>query len=73
MTPRFAATSTERQLELAGRLLDEHPGVAIVGAQLLNRDGSFQASYADLPSFTGELLLLLNNDVVLPPHWQCWI
>ncbi len=27
VTPRFAATSTERQLELAGRLLDEHPGV----------------------------------------------
>lgn len=27
VTPRFAATSTERQLELAGRLLDEYPGV----------------------------------------------
>jgi guanine deaminase len=27
VTPRFAATSSERQLELAGRLLDEHPGV----------------------------------------------
>ncbi len=27
VTPRFAPTSTERQLELAGRLLDEHPGV----------------------------------------------
>jgi guanine deaminase len=26
VTPRFAPTSTERQLELAGRLLDEHPG-----------------------------------------------
>ena len=27
VTPRFAPTSTERQLELCGRLLDEHPGV----------------------------------------------
>ena len=27
VTPRFAPTSTDRQLELAGRLLDEHPGV----------------------------------------------
>jgi guanine deaminase len=27
VTPRFAATSTERQLELAGKLLDEHPGI----------------------------------------------
>jgi guanine deaminase len=27
VTPRFAPTSTERQLELARRLLDEHPGL----------------------------------------------
>ncbi len=27
VTPRFAPTSSERQLELAGQLLDEHPGV----------------------------------------------
>jgi guanine deaminase len=27
VTPRFALTSSERQLELAGRLLTEHPGV----------------------------------------------
>src|SRR5260370_25479433 len=27
VTPRFAPTSTEQQLELAGKLLDEHPGV----------------------------------------------
>jgi guanine deaminase len=29
VTPRFAPTSTERQLELAGRLLDEHSGVLL--------------------------------------------
>jgi guanine deaminase len=29
VTPRFAPTSTEAQLALAGRLLDEHPGVLL--------------------------------------------
>ena len=29
VTPRFAPTSSERQLELAGRLLQEHPGVLL--------------------------------------------
>jgi guanine deaminase len=29
VTPRFALTSSERQLELAGRLLAEHPGVKL--------------------------------------------
>ncbi|MBU6297791.1 MAG: guanine deaminase [Alphaproteobacteria bacterium] len=29
VTPRFALTSSERQLELAGRLLTEHPGVRL--------------------------------------------
>ncbi len=29
VTPRFAPTSSERQLELAGRLLTEHPGVRL--------------------------------------------
>jgi N-acetylglucosaminyl-diphospho-decaprenol L-rhamnosyltransferase len=38
-------------------LLDRKPGVAIVGVQVLNPDGSFQASYSDFPSLVGELLL----------------
>jgi guanine deaminase len=29
VAPRFAPTSSERQLQLAGRLLDEHPGVLL--------------------------------------------
>ncbi len=29
VTPRFALTSSERQLELAGRLLHEHPGIKL--------------------------------------------
>src|SRR5262249_33187480 len=38
VTPRFAPTSTERQLELAGRLLDEHPGVYLQSHLAENRD-----------------------------------
>ena len=37
VTPRFAPTSTERQLELAGRLLDEHPGVYLQSHVAENR------------------------------------
>ncbi len=37
--------------------LDAHPKVGIVGARLLNADGSFQASFADFPSLLGETLL----------------
>jgi guanine deaminase len=37
VTPRFAPTSTERQLELAGRLLDEHPGVYLQSHLAENR------------------------------------
>jgi guanine deaminase len=38
VTPRFAPTSTERQLELAGRLLDEHEGVYLQSHVAENRD-----------------------------------
>ena len=38
--------------------LDGHPQVGVVGGLLLNPDGSFQASYADFPGLSGELLLL---------------
>jgi N-acetylglucosaminyl-diphospho-decaprenol L-rhamnosyltransferase len=37
--------------------LDAHPRVGIVGGRVLNQDGSFQWSYADLPSLRSELLL----------------
>jgi GT2 family glycosyltransferase len=45
------------------RLVDfaeAHPRAAMVGALLLNADGTFQASYADFPSLRGETLLLLG-------------
>jgi guanine deaminase len=38
VTPRFAPTSTERQLELAGRLLDEHPDVYLQSHVAENKD-----------------------------------
>jgi guanine deaminase len=38
VTPRFAPTSTDRQLELAGRLLDEHPGVLLQSHVAENQD-----------------------------------
>jgi guanine deaminase len=38
VTPRFAPTSSERQLELAGRLLDEHPGVLMQSHMAENVD-----------------------------------
>jgi len=37
VTPRFAPTSTERQLELCGRLLDEHPGIFLQSHVAENR------------------------------------
>ncbi len=39
VTPRFAPTSTERQLELCGRLLDRHPGVYLQSHVAENRCG----------------------------------
>jgi guanine deaminase len=38
VTPRFAATSTERQLELAGRLYGEHAGLYVQSHVAENRD-----------------------------------
>lgn len=38
VTPRFAPTSTDEQLRLAGRLLDEHPGVYLQSHVAENRD-----------------------------------
>jgi GT2 family glycosyltransferase len=39
------------------RSLDANPRTGVVGVQVLNPDGSFQASYADFPGLVGELLL----------------
>jgi len=38
VTPRFAPTSSDAQLELAGKLVDEHPGVYVQSHVAENRD-----------------------------------
>jgi GT2 family glycosyltransferase len=43
-------------IEQLVRFADGQPSVGVVGAVLLNPDGSFQFSYADFPSIWGELL-----------------
>ncbi len=43
---------------ILARYLDESPTVGMVGGQLLNLDGSFQASFNDFPSLRQELLLM---------------
>ena len=40
------------------RFMDQRPEAGIVGAKLLNPDGSFQSSYMDFPSLWGEFLLM---------------
>lgn len=53
--------------------LDSHPGVGAVGVQLVNADGSFQASFADFPSLLGELLLLTKlSKLVCPPTYPSY-
>jgi N-acetylglucosaminyl-diphospho-decaprenol L-rhamnosyltransferase len=44
--------STERLVRFA----DQRPAVGVVGAMLLNPDGSFQGSFADFPSLRSEVL-----------------
>jgi GT2 family glycosyltransferase len=44
--------SIERLVHFA----DERPGAGLVGAMLLNPDGSYQGSFADFPSLRSELL-----------------
>lgn len=55
------------------RFMEAHPRVGVVGAQLLNPDGTFQASFADFPSFVGELLLLTKlAKLVYSPNYPSY-
>jgi GT2 family glycosyltransferase len=45
-------------LEKTIQFMDEHPSAGIAGVQLLNPDGSFQASYTPLPTLWREFLIL---------------
>jgi GT2 family glycosyltransferase len=52
------ALATPGALTALVRFLDEHPAAGAVGPQLINPDGSFQASYARFPTLFSELALL---------------
>jgi N-acetylglucosaminyl-diphospho-decaprenol L-rhamnosyltransferase len=51
------------------RFADTHPRAGIVGAQLLNPDRSFQASYANFPSLHSELLSVTGVGPRLFGYW----
>ena len=52
--------------------LERHPASAAAGAQLLNPDGSFQWSYADYPSFGGEMLLATKLAGLVRPAYPSY-
>jgi hypothetical protein len=43
-------------MQRAVQFLDDHPRVGVVGAKMLNPDGTFQASFASFPTFWSECL-----------------
>jgi len=52
-------------IERAVAYLEGHPGVAGVGGNLLNPDGSFQAGYVDFPSLWQEFLIVSKIGLLL--------
>ena len=56
-------------IERLVRFADEHRSAGIVGARLLNPDGSFQASFADFPSLRSELLSVTGIGPRLFGRW----
>jgi guanine deaminase len=53
VTPRFALTSSDRQLELAGRLLAEHPGVRLHThlSENLEENAAVRRLFPDCPDY----------------------
>ncbi len=45
--------------------MDNHPDAGILGPMLLNKDGSFQASFADFPNLLSELLAMIGLQAVV--------
>jgi GT2 family glycosyltransferase len=56
-------------IEQLVRFADERPAAGIVGAMLLNPDGSFQGSFADFPSLHSELLSAAGLGTRLFGRW----
>jgi N-acetylglucosaminyl-diphospho-decaprenol L-rhamnosyltransferase len=52
------------------RFMDEHPRAGVLGARLLNTDGTFQASYTPFPTLWREFLILsaLGRWLVRPTY-----
>jgi N-acetylglucosaminyl-diphospho-decaprenol L-rhamnosyltransferase len=51
------------------KLADSQPRAGIVGAQLINADGSFQASYTPFPNLWRELLILSGLGRLMYGRW----
>src|SRR5689334_13420914 len=56
-------------IEQLVRFADGKPTTGVVGARLLNPDGSFQASFADFPSLRSELLSVTGIGPRLFGRW----
>ena len=57
-----------RSLDEVVRFMDEHPRAGIAGVQILNPDGTFQASYTPFPTLWREFLILsgLGRTLIRP-------
>lgn len=63
------ALATPGSIQALVRLADAKPQAGIVGAQLLNPDGSFQASHTPFPTLWQEFLILTGLGRLLRGRW----
>jgi GT2 family glycosyltransferase len=63
------AVATPGAFQSLMTLADAEPRAGIVGAQLLNPDGSFQASHTFFPTLCQEFLILTGLGRLLRGHW----
>ena len=62
---RLTASSLQNLLELA----EKNPAIGLVGARLLNPDGSFQASHTPFPTLWKEFLILSGLGRLFADSW----
>jgi len=65
-TDAFAAPGSINQLH---KLAEEQPRAGIIGARLVNLDGSFQGSYVDFPNLLQEFLILSSLGRLFYGSW----
>ena len=63
------AIATSGAIQSLVSLGDAEPRIGIIGAQLLNPDGSFQASYTPFPTLWQEFFVLTGLGRLLRGHW----